>query len=164
MLTAKRLRELLSYDPLTGIFTRLVATSRRIRVGDTAGCKNPNGYIEFSVENKLYKAHRLAWLYATGEWPTHEIDHRNGIRDDNRLCNLRAATKSENLQNVTQDSGNKAGVVGVSPHKGRWKVRIQHNKQGHYLGLFSTTEEAHAAYLAKKAELHTFQPTPRSAT
>ena len=90
-LTAARLRELLQYDPETGVFTRLVKTSNGIKVGDVAGTADARGYILIRVDGWLHLAHRLAWLHMTCEWPKGMIDHINGVRDDNRWSNLRRA-------------------------------------------------------------------------
>src|SRR5690606_34614864 len=99
MLTQQRLKELLYYDPETGIFTRLVGRSGpRARAGDVAGSDNGKGYIRIYVDGRPYKAHRLAWFYMHGEWPE-EIDHRNGERADNRLSNLRPVTRQQNNLN-----------------------------------------------------------------
>lgn len=98
MITQDRLRELLHYDPDTGIFTRLVSTGWRGKVGDVAGYKNPDGYLVIMIDYKLYLAHRLAWLYTYGRFPE-VTDHINGVRDDNRIVNLREVTNWENAQN-----------------------------------------------------------------
>ncbi|MCK9994454.1 MAG: hypothetical protein Dbin4_02974, partial [Alphaproteobacteria bacterium] len=98
-LTQSRLKELLHYDPDTGVFTRRVQTSSNARVGDVAGCLHPEGYRHIQIDGKRYAAHRLAWLYMTGEWPTNQLDHLNGVRDDNRWGNLREATHGQNQQN-----------------------------------------------------------------
>lgn len=162
-LTAERLRKLLAYDAETGKFTRLARTAQCIRVGDTAGYVNPDGYREIRVDGKTYKAHRLAWLYVHGAWPAEQIDHINGVRHDNRLSNLRAATNAENRQNTAKRSDNNSGFTGVSWHKRaeKWTARVRINRVQHHLGCFNTVEEAYEAYLQAKAELHEFQPTPR---
>jgi hypothetical protein len=94
-LTVERLRELLTYDPETGEL-RWRVTRRRAAKGSLAGTLNRNGYRNIEVEQRCYKAHRLAWLYVTGEWPKETIDHINCKRDDNRWANLRQATTAEN--------------------------------------------------------------------
>ena len=163
MLTQARLKELLRYDQETGIFTRLVRTASWVKVGDTAGCQHNCGYLKIGVSGKEYLAHRLAWLYMTGRWPSEEIDHRNGMREDNRWLNLREATTSENAQNLAVRSNNKSGLTGViwyARYK-KWQAQIQSRGQQTYLGRFEDKHAAYAAYLAAKAQLHTFNPTVR---
>lgn len=94
MLTAERLRELLSYDPETGWFTWRVTRSSngRADAGSRAGALRSDGYRHVTVDQHKYKEHRLAWLYMTGKWPEADLDHKNNTRDDNRFSNLRAAS------------------------------------------------------------------------
>lgn len=105
----------------------------------------------------MYLEHRLAWLYVTGTWPSDQIDHVNGIRDDNRIFNLREATGPENNGNQRQArSDNKTGLLGVywdKQHK-KFSAKIMFSGKHKYLGYFPTAEEAHAAYIKAKRELH----------
>lgn len=118
ILTADRVRELLSYDAETGILTRKVRTSHRINLGDVAGTVRPDGYLKVSLDNKSYLAHRVAWVIEYGVWPDFEIDHINGIRSDNRICNLRDVTPSTNQENQRVAYKNSAGkALGVTFHK-----------------------------------------------
>jgi hypothetical protein len=159
-ITAERLRELLHYDPETGIFTWLTraTVSRRWNtryVGTTAGSVDCHGYIAIKLIGQLNRAHRLAWLYMTGEWPSNDIDHINGNRADNRLENLRPATRSQNNANSRTQSRNTSGLKGV--HKQSrgytWAARIKINGSQHYLGNFKTPESAHAAYIVAAEKL-----------
>lgn len=154
--TQSRLRELLNYDPVSGVFTWKMSLKTTIKVGDAAGGKKPVGYLYIGIDQRIYLAHRLAWFYMTGEWPKADIDHVNGIRDDNRFCNLREATRSENLQNKGASPSNHSGFKGVSfsKSKRRWDARIVANKKRYYLGSFGTPEEAHAAYCAAARKYH----------
>lgn len=93
MLTAERLREVLEYDPAIGVFRWLIKPCGQISIGDIAGCRHGEGYVQIRVIGRIYLAHRLAWLYMTGEWPISLIDHRNLDRSDNRWSNLREAKK-----------------------------------------------------------------------
>lgn len=165
-LTQERLKELFHYDPETGIFIRKVRISYRSKVGEIAGGFDAStGYVRISILGELYYSHRLVWLYVTGVWPKKEIDHINGNRSDNRLCNLREATKSENRQNISADGykTNSCGFLGVFLDKScnRWRAKIEVNKCLESLGSYSTAEEASIAYAQAKARLHTFNPVPR---
>jgi hypothetical protein len=162
--TAERLRELLHYNPETGVFTR-VARVRGARIGDAAGSVKANGYIRIRIDRGLYFAHRLAWLYMTGEWPDHHLDHRDGDRANNRFDNLRAATPAENHQNRAMPKTNTSGFVGAhfDRKRRRWSGKIRVSGRLVHLGFFDTPEAAHAAYLSAKARFHKFQPVPRPA-
>ena len=151
MLTAERLRELLHYDPETGVFTWLVSRSN-VKAGDIAGSYLCRGkvYRRIRVDSDNYIAHRLAFLYITGECPPNEIDHRNMIKDDNRWDNLRMATGTQNKWNRRAYANNTSGFKGVSwqPLARKWVAQIGIGMKGQqtYLGLFDSREEAHAAY------------------
>jgi hypothetical protein len=148
----------LTYDPDTGIFTWRVSTGPRAKVGAVAGALSKDGYIQIRVDGRLYKAHRLAWLWVTGKGPASEVDHINGSKSDNRLCNLRLATPAENQQNQRcSHRDSKSGLLGVTRHRNRWLARITVGGKNEHLGTFDTPELAHAAYLAAKALYHPFQ-------
>ncbi len=154
-LTAALLREILHYDPETGEFRWRVKSAKRIKVGDRTGRKNVNGYLEIGAFGRLYKAHRLAWLYVHGKWPDGVIDHMNGDNSDNRICNLRDVTLSVNMQNLRHArAGTKSGLLGVAAHKDKWKALIKANGKQLVLGRFDTPEAAHAAYVEAKRRLH----------
>lgn len=155
MLTQTRLKEVLAYTPGTGTFRWRVANSNRIKVGDVAGTPHNEGYIHIRIDGKRYLAHRLAWLYMTGEWPEYQIDHRDGIRNNNWFSNLRVATNAQN-------SENRKNVKGYSWHKNSkcWRVRITLNGKV-YQKYFKSEADAREWYLQKKKELHTFNPEPR---
>lgn len=159
-LTAERLRELLDYNPETGAFVWRV-TRGPAKAGAPAGGLNTRGYHQITVDVHNHRAHRLAWLYVYGRWPKGEIDHINGVCDDNRIVNLREATHAENMQNVALQSNNTSGYAGVNWRFGSWHASIRHHGRKVHLGRYPTPEAAYAAYLAAKAELHTFQPVPR---
>jgi hypothetical protein len=144
-----RLRELLSYDPLTGEFVWRVTRSK-VRAGSRAGTPTKDGYRDITISGRDYREHRLAWLYMTGELPSGQIDHKNRIRNDNRFDNLREATPSENAQNIKHK--------GATFHKqcGKWQAQIKVGSKPMYIGLFNTEQEAIEAYQKKKAELHPF--------
>ena len=163
-LTAERLRELLSYDPNAGQFRRQKKCETAI--GSIAGSKCGLGYIRISVDGRRYYAHRLAWLYIYGKWPTEEVDHINGVRDDNGIENLRQATHAENQQNRALRRDNTSGYTGVRFHplrtrKKRWTASISIEGKRLYLGNFETEKEAVAAYATAKEAEHKFQPVAR---
>jgi len=154
-ITPERLRALLAYDPETGHFTWRVPLSRRIRPGDRAGYAN-DGYLLVRIDRRNYRGHRLAWLYTFGEWPNGDLDHINCDRADNRISNLREATRSQNQANMRRPRHNTSGFKGASFHqrKGKWQAIIQKDGKTLYLGLFPTAADAHAAYCAAAQELH----------
>ena len=159
MPTQERLKELLSYDPVTGLFT-WIGSSRHGWNGKIAGCAGIYGgleYVSINVDGKHHGAHRLAILYMDGYLPDPgiEVDHWDRCGLNNRYANLRITTKSENLCNSKRHKQNKSGVKGVHQNKyGRWIAQIQFNKLGYYLGSFGTLGEAAEAVRAKRIELH----------
>ena len=159
-LTAARLRELVDYDPLTGIFTRKVRTAQRHQVGDRADYRvntgSGEGYWDMMVDSQKRRAHVWAWLYMTGEWPKALIDHYDTDRGNNRFSNLREGTKTTNAENMRRArTDNRSGFLGVTSHKpGRFVAKIQAKGKVHYLGIFDTPELAHACYLKAKRLMH----------
>lgn len=151
------LRSVLHYDAETGVFTWKVRTSNRIKIGGVAGAVGEHGYILIRIHGVLYKAHRLAWFYVHGEWPQAEVDHINGRPADNRLCNLREATRKQNMENRGLNANNSTGYRGVTFTKrlGKFKATLRHHWKTHNLGHFDTAEEAAAVVSAKRAELFT---------
>lgn len=179
-LTADQIKAVLDYDPASGFFRWKPRTPDMFsdgNVGAKGNCASFNkkyagqiansahikGYTTVRVFRRSYLCHRLAWLFMTGEWPTHEIDHINGDRGDNRFENLREATALENHQNLKFRSTNTSGLVGAFLDKrdGRRAARICVARKYISLGRFDTAHEAHEAYLAAKAQYHPFQPVPR---
>ena len=160
-LTAERLRELLHYNPETGVFTRRLCPNKPYLIGEIAGGTNARGYRMIRVENGRYSAHRLAWLYIHGKWPKDLIDHVNGVVDDNRINNLREATNHENQQNRKTTAGRGPFSLGTRYRedlKKKWLARIRVNGHLKILGYFDTQEEAHQAYVVAKSKYHTFNP------
>lgn len=162
-LTHIRLISLLSYDPDDGIFRWLVRRSN-VSAGSIAGGNHGTGYKVIGIDGRLYLAHRLAWFFVHGRWPSDQLDHINGVKDDNRLANLREATTSENHQNMPLPRNNRSGAIGVNHCRstGRWVAQITTNGQRKTLGRFETVEEASKAYREAKAQFHSFQPTVRA--
>ena len=151
-----RLLEILSYEPIVGIFRWREKTGPCSHVGAIAGSPQRGGHIQIGIDGEKYKAHRLAWFYVYGVWPPEDIDHINCIRGDNRLCNLRLASRAQNLRNCGVRRNNTSGFKGVTFHRPtkKWRARILHNGVRHNLGLFDTPELAHAAYCAASERLH----------
>lgn len=153
-LTHSSLTELISYNKESGIFTWLV-NRNKTRIGDTCGHKSSQGYVRICLNYKMYLAHRLAWFYVTKTWPDQQIDHINGVRDDNRFCNLRDVSNSENQQNQTRAQKDSAsGLLGVYRNGENWKAVICINQCNTHLGTYATKELAYEAYLVAKRELH----------
>lgn len=153
-ITAERLREVLDYNPETGLFLWKMAFCRKVRVGASAGCSY-GGYKHISVDKRLYRAHRLAWLYVHGEWPAGDIDHINGNRSDNRIANLRDVSRRVNLQNIRDPKpSNKSGLLGASKNGKFWAAVIRTNGKRLFVGNFPTPEQAHHAYVEAKRRMH----------
>ena len=154
-ITADEVRNFLHYDKDTGQFTWLQRPAKAVHVGDVAGNRNKFGYVTIGFRGKIYKAHRLAWLHVHGEWPSGLIDHINGRKDDNRLCNLRVVGLSGNAQNLHRPNRrNKSGFLGVIWFQNKWRASITINKKTHWLGDYATPEEAHQAYVDAKRRHH----------
>jgi len=159
MLTQEVLSILLRYDPETGVFTRRIATGSRSPVGVIVGCVNEaNGYVVVGILGELQYAHRLAWLYVYGEWPSQQIDHINGVRDDNRIANLRDVSNALNCQNKREalSSNKSSGLLGVSwcAQMGAYAAYIHLDGKKKTIGYFSDKFVAHAAYVKEKRLLH----------
>ena len=157
ILTQERLREVLHYDPSTGIFTWLKRISIRIVVGARAGTSSgeqEGGRRQIGVDGVHYREHRLAWLYMTGEWPHPEVDHKNMDASDNRWENLREATPVQNQGNKHAYANSRSGVKGVYWHTAakRWAAVIRMNRKSQHLGLFDDIEGASAAYAAAASD------------
>ncbi|WP_192798552.1 HNH endonuclease [Brucella anthropi] len=168
------LRQLLNYDPETGkLFWKergLEWFSDDAKWTSSEVCKRwnsrhagreaftslkPNGYFHGALLNRNMSAHRVAWAVFYGAYPMADIDHINGIRSDNRISNLRAASRSENLRNSFIRSDNTSGFKGVSYHQGtsKWMAYIKTDRKRIYLGLYETAEQAHLAY-CEAAKVH----------
>lgn len=164
ILTAEELRERLNYDPETGIFT--IKSSRfKNKIGDQAGWKHSKGYIGINLTvggtSKHFYAHRLAWLYETGSWPEGQIDHINGIRDDNRIVNLRDVPQTHNMLNQAKPHRrNLVGLIGVSRTADgrRFSATLSYKGRPICVGTFVTAEEAHRTYMKAKQLLINIDP------
>lgn len=161
-LTFDRLKQVVSFNPETGEFTRINRAG--VKGGAIGGGINrANGYRYIRIDGKRYMAHRVAWMYMTGSMPDGYLDHRDGNRANNSFKNLRLATYADNAQNRPTQSNNTTGLRGVCWHKptGRFTARITKDGVQHFLGYFRDPQDAHRAYLQAKERLHSFQPSPR---
>jgi len=149
--SAETVREYLHYDPDTGVIRWRVSPSRNVRAGTIAGA-DCEGYRLIRVGGGRFRAHHVAWVYMTGEWPPHQVDHRDMDRSNNRWANLRLATHSQNRAN-TRKTKNHSGFKCVYwyPRTNRWRAGIGFGGKQKTIGYFKTAEEAHAAY-CKEAE------------
>lgn len=156
-LTADAVRDMLRYDPQSGNFW----WCKGRRVGQIAGTISKYGYVRITITHKSlmrrYMAHRLAWLYTHGEWPKKQIDHRDGVRSNNSLANLREASRAQNAANAKVR--NKNGFKGVAFHKARTSRRkfaavIKIGTKQKTLGYFVTAKEAHDCYVASARVVH----------
>ena len=144
MLTQARLKEVLHYDPDTGLFRWLVTNSNRAVAGSACLSRNGNGYVQVGIDGRRYEGQRLAWLYMTGEWPAHLVDHVDMDQANNRWTNLRAATLAENMVNTRA----RRAAKGIRSRCGRYQAHIGIDGKQVYLGTFDTAEAASAAYEA----------------
>ena len=144
--TQEYLKTILTYDSITGLFY-WNNSKPGIRKDRVAGSLK-NGHIYIQHGNEKYLAHRLAWLYVSGEWPKNEIDHKNNIGNDNRWCNLREATRGQNNYNSSLYSNNSSGYKGVSWHirEKRWRAYIRIHTKRINIGSYNIKEEAALAY------------------
>lgn len=155
MLTQRRLRTLLQYRKSSGQFRYKVARNHMTPVGEIAGCLKASGYLELWIDGKIYKAHRLVWLYCFGAWPEGYIDHIDGCKHNNRLANLRDVTPAINAQNQKYaKSCNKSGVLGVVARHKKFRAQITICGRTVAIGTYETSDEAHAAYLLEKRKRH----------
>lgn len=156
MLTQVELKELLDYSPITGKFTWKISTGR-VSKGMEAGRINPgNGYIDIGIKGRMHLAHRLAWLYITGDWPKACIDHVDSNRKNNAFSNLREATYTENNYNAVKREDNTSGVKGIYWHAKRkkWTARTMVNGKRHHIGYFDELIEATQAIQEFRAIQH----------
>ena len=149
MITQEELKKIVNYNPETGIFTWNIS-KQGIKFGKVAGGIKDTGYVRIKLNGKLYPAHRLAWIYMYGEYPN-IIDHINGKRDDNRICNLRQCSTSQNQWNQKLSKNNTSGSKNVSWIKSRnkWRVQIKVNNIPKHIGYFDDFE--FATFVAEEA-------------
>jgi hypothetical protein len=139
---AERLRDLLDYSIVSGRFYWKAPTSYRMKPGDPAGCLNSRGYVLISVDGDDHRAHRLAWLWVTGDDPPEQVDHINRVGSSNGWHNLREATHSTNMMNRAVFKNNKTGFKNVREDRGRFRARVHKDGACHSGPARATAEEA----------------------
>jgi hypothetical protein len=151
---ASQVREIFHYDPDTGLFIWKTKTAKNVVIGKMAGWLTDQGYVVLNILGKRFKAHSIAWLYVTGVPPACIIDHIDGNPSNNKFCNLREATLSQNQHNKRKERSK--AFKGVRPYNntGKWKSYIRVKGKQESLGVYDTPEEAHRAYCAKALELY----------
>jgi hypothetical protein len=157
---ATAVRRALDYDPITGLLFWRVRddvpnkVNKRFAGKPAGGLDGQYGYITVRIFDRLCQAHRLIWLIMTGEWPVAVIDHIDGNPSNNAWTNLRAATRGENNRNKASFVKSHLRGATFIKSSGKWMGQIMLGKRNHYLGLFNTEAEAHAAYCEAAARLH----------
>lgn len=157
MIPASELPSYASYNPLTGVFirTKTYGYRNRYKAGEIIGSVDARGYLILKFDGKQYKAHRVAWALMTGEWPVLEIDHENGVKNDNRWENLREATRAQNCQNTKRPKSNKSGYKGVHKFDETfWRATVGCGGKRYEVGLFRCPTAAFIARIAKAKDLH----------
>lgn len=156
MISHKELKEILDYDPKSGVFRWKKRISVKSEIGKIAGYNPEFGYCQIRIFTKLYSSHSLAWLYVTGEWQKGEIDHKNRNPSDNSFSNLRDVSRSENNSNHNRRVDNSTGFRGVSYSQRDKTFHAYINKNGARtnIGYFKTAEEAALAYDSKAIEFY----------
>jgi len=154
-LTQEYLKEIIDYNPETGIMTNKKTRSSNAVAGKIINCStSTKKYGRVTINKKTYRLHRLIWFYMYGKWPKNEIDHINGNTSDNKLCNLRECSRQENIFNRKSTKGSSSKYKGVSLKNNKWIVQIQINKINKYIGSFSNKVEAALAYDTAAKKYH----------
>jgi len=156
MTTHEELKSLFIYGTSTGNFYRKTSPCNSVKIGDKAGTVKANGYTYIRFQGKQQAAHRLAWLFIYGRWPTKRLDHINGDKADNRMCNLRLVTQSENQLNRKLCSRSSTGIKGVSTHSasGKYQVTLSVDGVKRHFGLFGSIELAELVARGAREKYH----------
>ena len=156
MIDQETVKNLFYYDAESGRLLWRNGNGRNVKPWQEAKAPNGHGYYTAKIKGKSYLAHRLAWLYVHGSLPDGDLDHKNRVRNDNRLCNLRQVSRTDNCQNISLPSHNKSGHIGVSWIKSHqsWTVYIKVDKKNKWLGYFKDLGEAVAARKAGEAKYY----------
>lgn len=157
MITIKQVRDALHYDYKTGEIRWKNPPHERIKFASLAGCFNHHGYLRIRLFGEQFQAHRIAWALYYGKWPNNDLDHIDGNRGNNKIRNLRLASKSINSQNLRKPlRNNHSGFLGVVPSGRKWmaKIRLPNGGKQMVIGRYITAQEAHEAYRRVKRRLH----------
>jgi hypothetical protein len=156
MIDQEAIKKLFHYDAESGMLLWRKGNNRNVKPWQEAKSPNGHGYYNVKIDGKSYLVHRLIWLYVHGSFPKEDIDHKNRIRNDNRLCNLRAVSRTDNCQNISLPDHNKSGHIGVSWIKShnRWTVYVKVDKKNKWLGYYKNLDDAVAARKAGEAKFY----------
>ena len=154
MIDQETVKKLFHYDAESGMLLWRNGNGRNVKAWQEAKALSNQGYYTVKINGTSYRVHRIVWLYVYGSFPKEDIDHKNRIRNDNRLCNLRSVSRADNCQNISLPSHNKSGHIGVSWIKSHnaWTVFIKVNKKNKWLGYFKDLDKAIAARKAGEAK------------
>lgn len=153
--TNDQVAEYMSYNPETGIVCWKKNTGRKAKVGKPCGRPDKDGYLRVGFLKRDYKLHSVCWFLYYGYWPKVLLDHKNRIKNDNRICNLREANSFQNMANSTLRKNNKSGHAGVfKMPSGRWRVIVRSENVPHYIGTFKDLELAVQARNLAAERLH----------
>lgn len=154
-IAADNIRLYLSYNADTGVFTWTKSPSNCVTAGNVAGVRRKDGYVKINFKNKAYLAHRLAWWYVHGEFPTDILDHIDRDKSNNKITNLRVSSKIKNAQNINVNNTRAvSGLAGAFKARTAWSSKLKIGDTLIRLGTFKTPEDAHKAYMKAKQELH----------
>ena len=156
MIDQETVKKLFHYDAESGMLLWRNGNGRNVKPWQQANSLNSSGYYAAKIQGKDYRVHRLIWLYVNGKFPDGDIDHKNRIRNDNRLCNLRDVSRTDNAQNISLPKHNKSGHIGVSWIKSHncWTVYVKVNKKNKWLGYYKNLNDAIAARKAGEKQYY----------
>jgi hypothetical protein len=156
MIDQELVKKLFYYDAESGMLLWRNGNGRNVKPWQQAKALNGNGYFTVKIQGNNYPVHRIIWLYVYGSFPSQDIDHKNRIRNDNRLCNLRSVSRTDNCQNISIPNHNKSGHIGVSWIKSHnsWTVFVKVNKKNKWLGYYKNLDDAVVARKAGESQYY----------
>lgn len=162
IISQEELRKQVHYDPETGEIRRIVKVINSTNIGEVVvGNVSHYGYLRINILGKRYLQHRIAWLYMYGEYPDGDMDHINQVKTDNRICNLRKVTRSQNMQNTGKPKNNTSGTRGIWWRKDtkKWAVELCRDKKKFSVGCFDDINEAKVALSDAIKTIHPYRPS-----